>query len=480
MTLLQICIFIIISLLTGAFIPKSIRGWFIIILNILAVFWLQPVSPIRHLDFWLPVVGIFLVVLAWFLSNQSCNHRQTWITIGIISGTIVAVSLLRYLDPICCITASRPPSIIQILIFAIPAILIICLINHQFPGNKRFTVIIFLVIVSIFIILKTDIFTYYSSKILRSLSGQDQSLASPLDLGWIGFSYLAFRLLHYLRDNQTGKIPANSLDEFFNYALFFPAYSAGPIERFPNFLKELRKPIENRCMRLWISPHDFYQGSIRIVNGVFKKFVLADTLAIIALNSQNAAQINSTFWAWVILYAYSFRIYFDFSGYTDIAIGLGRYMGVQLPENFASPYLKTNLAMFWNCWHITLAQWFRAYIFNPLTRFMRTAKFNFPAWLIILSAQFSTMILIGLWHGVTLNFAIWGLWHAAGLFFHNRWSDWRKSHHFYWENIQGVNKMLTFISWLITFNYTVLGWVWFALPNPQISGKILGILFGAK
>jgi alginate O-acetyltransferase complex protein AlgI len=155
-------------------------------------------------------------------------------------------------------------------------------------------------------------------------------------------------------------------------------------------------------------------------------------------------------------------------------------MGVQLPENFASPYLKTNLTMFWNCWHITLAQWFRAYIFNPLTRFMRTAKFNFPAWLIILSAQFSTMILIGLWHGVTLNFAIWGLWHAAGLFFHNRWSDWRKSHHFYWENIQGVNKMLTFISWLITFNYTVLGWVWFALPNPQISGKILGILFGAK
>ena len=110
----------------------------------------------------------------------------------------------------------------------------------------------------------------------------------------------------------------------------------------------------------------------------------------------------------VLLYAYAWRLYLDFSGYTDIAIGLGRLFGVRLPENFERPYLKPNLTTFWNSWHITLAQWFRAYFFNQLTRALRSRPRPLPAALIILIGQVGTMLLIGLWHGVTWNFVAWG------------------------------------------------------------------------
>jgi alginate O-acetyltransferase complex protein AlgI len=112
---------------------------------------------------------------------------------------------------------------------------------------------------------------------------------------------------------------------------------------------------------------------------LFKKFVIADALALIALNDMLATQVNSTGWMWVHLYAYAFQIYFDFSGYTDIAIGIGRLVGINLPENFLSPYTKPSLTQFWNNWHITLTQWFRSYFFNPFNRWMRGIK-SLPAW----------------------------------------------------------------------------------------------------
>jgi D-alanyl-lipoteichoic acid acyltransferase DltB (MBOAT superfamily) len=216
-------------------------------------------------------------------------------------------------------------------------------------------------------------------------------------------------------------------------------------------------------------------GSQRIIIGVFKKFVLADSLAIIALNAQNAGQVNSTFWMWVLLYAYTLRIYFDFSGYTDIALGLGRIMGFNLPENFNKPYLQQNITAFWNSWHITLAQWFRAYFFNPLTRKLRTMPKTIPTWIIILIGQLTTMLLIGLWHGITLNFFIWGLWHGLGLFFHNRWLNWSRKK----EPSFGLsNRMKSVFNWFITFNFVALGWVWFALPNVFLSLKVFKNLFG--
>jgi alginate O-acetyltransferase complex protein AlgI len=211
--------------------------------------------------------------------------------------------------------------------------------------------------------------------------------------------------------------------------------------------------------------------------GIFKKFVLADSLALFALSTQNAPQVTNRFWAWVLLYAYSLRVYFDFAGYTDIALGLAKWMGIHLPENFTAPYLKANLTSFWNSWHITLAQWFRAYFFNPVTRGLRSRSQRLPVWMVILVGQTGTMLLIGLWHGITWNFALWGLWHAAGLFVHNRWSEWMRPRLPDLEGRPAIRRILSFIGWALTFHYVTLGWVWFALPDIHLSVGMFQKLF---
>jgi D-alanyl-lipoteichoic acid acyltransferase DltB (MBOAT superfamily) len=252
--------------------------------------------------------------------------------------------------------------------------------------------------------------------------------------------------------------------------VFFPAIASGPIDRLERFLPDLRS-------KAALAAPVLLAGGERIAWGIFKKFVIADTLAIVALSAVNASQIRSPIWMWVVLYAYAFRIYFDFSGYIDIALGLGRWMGFTLPENFNRPYLQPNLTAFWNSWHITLAQWFRSYFFNPLTRALRSSR-KLPIGAVILIGQLATMILIGLWHGVNWNFALWGLWHGAGLFVHSRWAEWSRDRVARLESRPGLKKTYTALSTLATFHFVVLGWVWFALPSVASSGMVFLRLFG--
>jgi len=204
--------------------------------------------------------------------------------------------------------------------------------------------------------------------------------------------------------------------------------------------------------------------------------VLADALGLIALNGANAVQVRTTGWMWVLLYAYAFQIYLDFSGYTDIALGLGRLMGFKLPENFSAPYLKPNLTQFWNNWHMTLTQWFRAYFFNPLTRALRSAKKSLPVPAVIFITQLATMLLIGLWHGMTANFVLWGLWHGLGLFAHNRWSELTRAR--FAALPAAGQKVLNVGGVFLTFNFVTLGWIFFALPTPSISWHVFTKLFG--
>ena len=256
--------------------------------------------------------------------------------------------------------------------------------------------------------------------------------------------------------------------------LFFPALTAGPIDRSQRFVQDLRKPFR-------LTAGEITAGGWRIAWGMFKKFVLADTLALIALNETNAAQTNSTIWVWVLVYAYALRIYLDFSGYTDIAIGIGRWMGIRLPENFDRPYTRQNLTIFWNSWHMTLAQWFRAYFFNPVTRALRTSSRKLAMPLIIFIGQMGTMLLIGFWHGITLNFMLWGAWHGLGLFVHNRWSEAMRIRA--GKNVQSNpsptrQRVSEIGGMLVTFHFVSLGWVWFALPTPDLSWHVFLKLFG--
>ncbi|GAB4472691.1 MAG: hypothetical protein Kow0088_07440 [Anaerolineales bacterium] len=300
------------------------------------------------------------------------------------------------------------------------------------------------------------------SKFLRILNHQDTRFSSANDVVWLGISYILFRMLHLLLDVRAERLFPASLIETINYLFFFPALSAGPIARFPQFRGELDRHPQGV---------DIITGLQRIFSGLFRKFVLADTLALISLSPNNAFQINSALYLWIALIGYSLRIYFDFSGYTDIAIGSSLLMGIRLPENFNAPYLKTSLIQFWNSWHITLADWFRSYTFNPLTRKLRaTSQLN---WLTVLIPQISTMLLIGLWHGITPNFLIWGAWHGIGLFINNRWNGWVKTHPL---NISP--SLQNFFGWALTFGYVCLGWVWFLMPTISGSIAIFRNLFG--
>jgi len=215
----------------------------------------------------------------------------------------------------------------------------------------------------------------------------------------------------------------------------------------------------------------------RIFLGLFKKFVIADALALIALNNSLATQVRTTGWMWIIVYAYALQIYFDFSGYTDIAIGIARLVGIKLPENFAAPYAKPNLTQFWNSWHMTLTQWFRSYFFNPFNRWMRGFN-SIPAWIMILIGQVATMLLIGLWHGITLNFILWGLWHGLGLFLQNRWSDFVRRRFPNLGQDTRLQPVLQISGILLTFQFVALGWVFFALSDLSLSWLVFRKLFG--
>jgi alginate O-acetyltransferase complex protein AlgI len=441
----------------------------------MAIYWLQPGIPIHHLDFWLPTTCIVLTLLTWVFTRPKppASYRSDLITGLVIAGIIVLIGLTRYLGPACCLTPTRPPSLIQILVVTSLVASLSFLIMRFSRGRTGWIYACIMVIIGMFIILKSETLAKTASAVLRSINSQSIELASAFDLRWLGFSYVAFRLIHTLRDRLSGRLPDLSLQEFMIYVIFFPAISAGPIDRVQRFTQDLRQPFHP-------SRDSTLQGGKRIVIGMFSKFVLADSLAIFALSSTNASQVSSGSWLWLMLYAFSLRIFFDFSGYTDIAIGMGQLLGIRLPENFERPYLKQNLTLFWNSWHITLAQWFRAYFFNPLTRALRADRRNIPMALIIFVGQLSTFILIGLWHGISWNFAIWGAWHGLGLFTHNRWTDIIRKRGVDFSSKPGFQSLAGVGGTFLTFNYVALGWVWFALNTPAQSWSTLLRLFGFR
>jgi alginate O-acetyltransferase complex protein AlgI len=471
MTLGLILVSIVGAVVLGLVTRNRWRTSLLLGVSTLAVFAFQPSLPVRNLAFWLPTATLAFTVIAWILTTppEQRSWRGNWLGAVILVCIVLVLGLTRYLGFSLPLTASRPPEIFQIIIGLAIIISLVLLLGRLTKPTKMVLFGAFGSIIVIFIILKFPALATQVSKGIRNLNHQSTNLAMAQDLRWLGLSYIAFRLLHTIRDRQTGRLPAVSLSEYVVYIVFFPTLTAGPIDRIERFIADLRRP-------LVLSADDLGEAGKRLVLGLFKKFVIADILAMLALNVTNAIQIQSSGWAWVVLYAYAFQIFFDFSGYTDIAIGLGRLLGFKLPENFNAPYLKTNLTQFWNNWHMTLTQWFRAYFFNPVTRALRSRKKPLSIPVIIFITQVATMVLIGLWHGMTVNFVIWGLWHGLGLFVNNRWSELTRAT--FATLPLRLQAGLNACGVLLTFNFVSLGWVFFALPDPSISVHFLRTLFG--
>ena len=229
----------------------------------------------------------------------------------------------------------------------------------------------------------------------------------------LGISFFTFEFIHYAVDRYRGKTRAGKFSEYLAFILFFPTMVAGPIKRYQDFLPKLITP-----SRAWA--HDWQQGFTRILAGLVKKFMVADLLTAFTnhLNREDIAQAQR----WVLplwLLAYGIKIYFDFSAYSDIAIGSARLFGIKVPENFDWPYLRTNIAEFWKHWHMSLYRWLVDYIFIPLGGSRVAAPRVYLNILI-------TMFLSGLWHGAGLNFIAWGLWHGTLLVTHRLWTALRQ------------------------------------------------------
>lgn len=457
-----------------AFDQAQARNVALFVLSVLAVYAWQPAMPIRQMDFWLPTAALALSAIVWAATSPTFTvrwlpDRAALADAAIIGGIVLAVAALRFIPPLSSVITRTPPPGMSSVLVALAVVALLAVAAGRVIGPRpAWTTALVVGLVALLVALKHEPWTQALAAALRAVQGQSAAQASALDVRWLGFSYLFFRLVAALRERAAGRLPAMSLREFVTYAVFAPALIAGPIDRPDRFVKDLRAPFAFN----W---PDATEGARRIAIGAFKKFVLADVLALFALNEANAAQVQGAGWAWLLVYAYALRLYFDFGGYTDIAIGAARIFGVRLPENFHRPYLKPNLTQFWNSWHMSLAQWFRAYYFNPLTRALRMRAWAIPT--IVFAGQVSTMLLIGLWHGLTLNFAIWGLWHGVGLFIHNRWADFARARLAISPARPRLQHVANIAGALLTFHFVALGWVWFALPDATRSLLVFARLF---
>jgi D-alanyl-lipoteichoic acid acyltransferase DltB (MBOAT superfamily) len=436
----------------------------------LIIYWLQPHQPVITLTFWLPTATLVITFLAWLLTStpEARDWKQNLPGVAVLLGIILLTDLNRYfhLESIFTINTPRPQWLGALIVILLGIAFLITRFR-RFPAVLYVAAVIGLLL--LFILIKIPWALSAISQVMFSLRGKEAPGFAVIS--WLGFSYVAFRLLHTILDRKAGRLPPVSLAEYVNYVIFFPSFTAGPIDRIERFTRDLNHPII-------LDREGWLDAGSRFFAGLFKKFVIADALAWVALNDNFAQTVDSSAWMWILLYCYSLRIYFDFSGYTDVAIGLGRLLGIRLPENFNSPYLKPNLTQFWNSWHMTLTQWFRSYFFNPLTRAIRSSKEPVPAILVILIAQISTMVLIGLWHGVTLGFVLWGLWHGLGLFIQNRWSDFMKGRLPAWAETPAGQAVVKYSSMFLTFNFVSLGWLFFALPTPTRTWAVIAISLG--
>jgi len=225
----------------------------------------------------------------------------------------------------------------------------------------------------------------------------------------VGISFYTFQSLSYTIDVYRNKLsPIKDFMHLALYVAYFPQLVAGPIERAGHLLPQL-------SAKQRVTIQDIEEGFQRVLIGLVKKLVLADRLALMVNDVYTKPAGESGLVLAVATFAFAFQIYLDFSGYTDIALGSARLMGVHLSPNFNWPYLIKNPVEFWSRWHMTLTSWFRDYVYRPLGGTMRSRP-----WRTFLN-QMVLMVLIGLWHGASWNFVVFGLINGIYIALYHRW-----------------------------------------------------------
>ncbi|BCJ93385.1 alginate O-acetylation protein [Anaerocolumna cellulosilytica] len=323
--------------------------------------------------------------------------------------------------------------------------------QHKRINNKIKKLILFLAIISNLGLLFYFKYLDFSIELLNQLFNMNISLkniALP-----IGISFFTFQGMTYIIDLYWEKVTVqkNPL-KIALYISLFPQLIAGPIVRY----QDVNEQIDNRK----VSIEKFSEGIKRFVLGLGKKTIIANTVAFVADNIFNQPYNENTLvTAWVGALCYALQIYFDFSGYSDMAIGLGKMFGFDFLENFSYPYISKSITDFWRRWHISLSTFFRDYLYIPLGG---NRKGN------VYVNLFIVFFMTGLWHGASLNFIVWGLWHGIFMLL---------------ERITRNSSLLKFkIPIIIKHTYTLLiviiGWVFFRAETLEYALAYLGVMFG--
>lgn len=268
----------------------------------------------------------------------------------------------------------------------------------------------------------------------------------------IGISFYTFQTMSYTIDLYRGDTEVqNNIIYFGTYVSLFPQLIAGPIVRYETISEEIDKRVE--------SFHLFSEGVKRFIIGMGKKVLLANNIGLLWNNISSGMYNMSILTAWLGIISFGFQIYFDFSGYSDMAIGLGKIFGFNFLENFNYPYMSKSITEFWRTWHISLGTWFRQYVYIPLGGNRRGPRIQIRNIIIV-------WILTGIWHGASWNFLIWGLYFGVLLTLEKVF-------------LLGIlKKVPSYVSRIYTLFLILMSWVIFAFDSIIDGLKFMGVLFG--
>jgi len=279
----------------------------------------------------------------------------------------------------------------------------------------------------------------------------------------LGISFFTFQQIAYLVDVMRGVKVERDIVSYTLFVSFFPHLIAGPLVHHAEMIPQFKRGRTSRSAVLAA------RGLAIFASGLFKKVVIADNLA--QFVSPVFAHLDAgggvtAPWAWLATSAYTFQIYFDFSGYSDMAVGLALLFGIRLPVNFRSPYKATSIIEFWRRWHITLSRFLRDYLYIPLGGNRLGEQRRYLNLMV-------TMLLGGLWHGAGWNFLIWGGLHGLYLCVNHLWQAWRGA------GAKFATVPAKALSWAITFFAVVFAWVFFRAKTAAGAWQMLGGLFGS-
>lgn len=299
-------------------------------------------------------------------------------------------------------------------------------------------------------------FFKYGNFMIQNVNMLFHSNIPEMNLGLpIGISFYTFQILSYVIDVYKKQVPVQkNILNLGMYIALFPQLIAGPIVRYETIAEEIDHREENI--------EQTTQGLKRFIIGLGKKVIIANQMAIIADTIYNGDIVNAgTITLWLAAIAYTLQIYFDFSGYSDMAIGLGRIFGFHFLENFNYPYIAKSVTDFWRRWHISLSTWFRDYVYIPLGG-NRVSKLKWLRNILIV------WLLTGLWHGASWNFILWGLYYGIILIIEKLFLG------------KLLEKIPNFLKHIYTLLLIIIGWVIFRIENLEQIGIILKNMFGWK